>query len=55
MAVVIPGSSSAPIVGEGHRPSRNVTHHTEARLFRGITGGSMPRPYNGAEEKFCHY
>ena len=43
-------SSSAPIVGEGHCPSRNVTHHTEARWFRGITGGSMPRPYNGAVE-----
>ena len=44
------GSSSAPIVEEGHRPSRDVTPYTEARWFRGITGGSLPRPYKGAAE-----
>ena len=42
-----PGSSSAPLVGEGHCPSRDVTPDTEARWFRGITGGSLTRPYNG--------
>ena len=45
-----PGFSSIPIVGEGHCPSRDVTPDTEVRWFYGITGGSMPRPYNGAAE-----
>ena len=44
MAAATPGFSSAPIVGEGHRPSRDVTPDTEVRWFHGITGGSMPRP-----------
>ena len=47
------GPSSAPIVGEGHRPSRDVTPYTEVRWFHDITGGSMPRPYNGAAEMLC--